>query len=469
MRATEVLQKCLGDALGSMHALRSRVLLRAVEATIHGRPLTLIDLARSWPGAERIRAPLKAFDRLLGNRHLHAEHQGIHAAMARWLVRSKQPVIVVDWSELKQDRSWHLLRAAIPVSGRTLPILDRVFPAGRQGSPTAEKQFLQRLAEVLPDGVVPVLVTDAGFRGPWFQAVEAMGWRWLGRLRNTTYLKPSGDPSSPWASCKSMHTLAKRAPRDFGLMDVARSVPLTARVVLHAKPPQGRKHHNQRGVPARNSYSGQHARREREPWSLMASPNLKLSARQLVALYARRMQIELSFRDLKSHRYGQAFEDSLTHKGPRIEVLLLLSTLAAFATWLVGMACEASGIDQWLTPFRSKRRLLRVLVVNEQRAGWTWSPEPVNADIYAGSRQAASCKTQATCPPSSTRLTSVVSDADDGARRWCPSLPLRYPFLTSSLNTPPACALASKDGTIAVIRSQTHEAAKGRRPWPWSK
>jgi len=49
MRATEVLQKCLEDALGSMHALRSRVLLRAVEATIHGRRLTLIDLARSWP------------------------------------------------------------------------------------------------------------------------------------------------------------------------------------------------------------------------------------------------------------------------------------------------------------------------------------------------------------------------------------------------------------------------------------
>lgn len=246
MCATEVLQKCLEDALGSMHALRSRVLLRAVEATIHGRRLTLIDLSRSWPGAERIRAPLKALDRLLGNRHLHAEHQSIHAAMARWLVRSKQPVIVVDWSELKQDRSWHLLRAAIPVGGRTLPILDMVFPAGKQGSPTAEKQFLQRLADVLPEGVVPVLVTDAGFRGPWFRAVEAMGWRWLGRLRNTTYLKPSDD-SSPWASCKSMYTLAKRAPRDCGLMDVARSVPLTARVVLHAKPSQGRKHHNQLG------------------------------------------------------------------------------------------------------------------------------------------------------------------------------------------------------------------------------
>jgi hypothetical protein len=216
------------------------------------------------------------------------------------------------------------------------------------------------------------LVTDAGFRGPWFRAVEAMGWQWLGRLRNTTYLKPFDDPS-PWVSCKSMYMLAKRAPHDFGLMDVARSVPLTARVVLHAKPPQGRKHHNQQGVPARNSYSRQHTRREQEPWLLMASPNLKLSARQLVALYARRMQIELSFRDLKSHRYGQAFEDSLTRKGPRIEVLLLLSTLAAFATWLVGMACEASGIDQWLTPFRSKRRLYSVMRLGREALVRRWS------------------------------------------------------------------------------------------------
>ena len=56
MRATEVLQKCLGDSLNAIHALRSRVLMRAVEATIAGRRLTLIDLARAWPDAQRIRA-----------------------------------------------------------------------------------------------------------------------------------------------------------------------------------------------------------------------------------------------------------------------------------------------------------------------------------------------------------------------------------------------------------------------------
>lgn len=380
MRATQVVQKCLSGALGGMHALRRRVLLCAVEAVIAGRRLTLMDLARSWPGAERVRAPLKALDRLLGNGHLHAEREHIYKAMARWLVRNRQPVIVIDWSDLKQDGRWYLLRAAIPVGGRTLPILDMVFPAGQQGSPKAEKQFLKRLADVLPDGVCPVLVIDAGFRGPWFRAVEAMDWQWLGRLRNTTYLKPAEVPDEPsqWVPCKAMYGLAARVPRDFGHMEIARSQPLTAHVVLHAKPPKGRKHRNRQGVPARNSNSRKNAQREREPWLLIASPSLALSARQLVALYARRMQIELSFRDLKSHRYGQAFEDSLTRKGPRIEVLLLLSALAAFATWLVGMACEASGIDQWLTPFRSKRRLYSVMRLGREALVRRWLKIPLH-------------------------------------------------------------------------------------------
>jgi hypothetical protein len=47
-----------------MHSLRGCVLLRDGGLTIHGRRLTLIDLARAWPHAERILAPLKALDRV---------------------------------------------------------------------------------------------------------------------------------------------------------------------------------------------------------------------------------------------------------------------------------------------------------------------------------------------------------------------------------------------------------------------
>jgi hypothetical protein len=144
--------------------------------------------------------------------------------MVRWLVRSDQPVIIVDWSDLKADRSWHLLRAAIAVGGRTLTVLDMVFPAGQQGSPRAEKLFLRRLAAVLPENVKPILVTDAGFRGPWFRAVEAMNWHWLGRLRNRTQLKPVEAPNDldQWVPCKAMYEQYMGKTRDFGLMDVTR-------------------------------------------------------------------------------------------------------------------------------------------------------------------------------------------------------------------------------------------------------
>ena len=85
------------------------------------------------------------------------------------------------------------------------------------------------------------------------------------------------------------------------------------------------------------------------------------------------MQIELSFRELKSRCCGQAVEDSLTRHGKRIELLLLLGASATFATWLVGMACEAAGVDQWLTRFRFKRGLYPVMGLGREALVRRWS------------------------------------------------------------------------------------------------
>jgi len=378
MRASRVLQKCLGRSLESMHEARSRVLLRSVEALLASRRLTLMDVARAWPDAERVRAPLKAFDRLLSNRHLHREREQIYADMARWLLRSERPVIVIDWSDLKADKAWCLLRAAVPVGGRTLPVLDMVFPGKQQGTPTAEKLFLERLRRLIPSTARPILITDAGFRRPWFQAVSAMGWNWVGRLRHRTLVKPI-DVDAPWVSCRALYALATARPRDMGLMDTVRNAPWACRVVVYRKPPRGRKHRNRFGHVARSKVSLQCASREREPWLIVASPALAdLSARQLVALYGRRMQIELSFRDLKSHRYGQGFEDSLTRSGKRIEVLLLVNALTAFASWLAGLACEALDIAHWLSPRRSTRKLYSVVRLGREALVRSWSIEPIS-------------------------------------------------------------------------------------------
>lgn len=377
MRASGVLQKCLSSSLGTMHALRSRVLLQAVEALLHGRRLTLMDVARAWPGAERVRAPLKAFDRLLSNPHLHDEREQLYGGMAGWLLRSERPVVVIDWSDLKADKAWCLLRAAVPVGGRTLPLLDMVFPGKLQGTPAAEQRFLQRLRRLVPEGIKPILVTDAGFRAPWFRAVAKMGWDWVGRLRHRTLVRPADiQEEDAWVPSRALYELASTSPRDMGLMETVRNAPWVCRVVLYRKAPKGRKNRTRVGKIARSKVSLQAAAREREPWLIVASPALKaLSARHLVTLYGRRMQIELSFRDLKSHRYGQGFEDSLTRSGKRIEILLLVNALAAFASWLAGLACEATGIDRWLSPVPSARRLYSVLRVGREALIRSWPME----------------------------------------------------------------------------------------------
>lgn len=271
-------------------------------------------------------------------------------------------------------------RAAVPIGGRTLPVLDMVFPGKEQGTPAAEKRFLRRLQTLVPPSVRPVLVTDAGFRTPWFRAVSEMGWYWAGRLRHTTLVKPVDIPNrnEEWVPCRALHVLASAVPRDMGLMDTVRGAPWICRLVVYAKAGRGRKHRNRRDRTqiARSSASRKAAAREREPWLIVASPELTdLSARHLVTLYARRMQIELSFRDLKSHRYGQGFEDSLTRSGSRIEILLLVNALAAFASWLAGLACEAIGIAHWLSPVRSKRRLYSTLRIGREALVRQWPME----------------------------------------------------------------------------------------------
>ncbi|MBT2143980.1 MULTISPECIES: hypothetical protein [unclassified Rhodanobacter] len=112
---------------------------------------------------------------------------------------------------------------------------------------------------------------------------------------------------------------------------------------------------------------------------VVASPALAdLSARQLVALLWAAHADRMSFRDLKSHRYGQGFEDSLTHSGKRIDILLLVNALAAFASWLAGLACEAADMVHWLSPRRSSRKLYSVLHLGREALIKAWAMEPIS-------------------------------------------------------------------------------------------
>lgn len=116
-----------------------------------------------------------------------------------------------------------MLRAALPVGGRALTLYDEVHPLQNVGNRCVQQAFLRTLQRFLPAGVTPILVTDAGFRSPWFRAVEQLGWTFVGRVRNRDLVR--FEPASPWISCKSLYARARVTPKTVGACDLVRSQP----------------------------------------------------------------------------------------------------------------------------------------------------------------------------------------------------------------------------------------------------
>jgi hypothetical protein len=354
MHALRILHRCVAPLLAGIHRRRLAGLLEAVAATVSGPRLTLTDIGRRFGGGTDLRHRIKRADRLLGNRHLQHDSRGIDGALARMLLAGvAEPLIVIDWSDLKADQSLHLLRASLPVGGRSLTLYEEVHPQRSLGGRQIQHRFLQRLAELIPATAAPIIVADAGFRVPFYREVERLGWRWVGRVRGRDYLKLQ----HRWRSCKRLFEQATTTPTALGIGEWVRSNPLQAVFVLVRQPQQGRRDKTASGQRARSNKSREAARRAREPWLLVASTGFAdWSAKRLVKVYRQRMQIELSFRDLKSQHFGSGLECSASKGIGRFTVLVLIASLAALLLWLIGTAAERSGWHTRMRPGSGKRR-----------------------------------------------------------------------------------------------------------------
>lgn len=346
MRATAVLQKLLRRSIPSLHLKRLSAITAVVGGALAGGRLTLSSLARSLDSSCPVRHRVKRVDRLLGNTHLHDERLQLYRLLCDLLIGDKpEPILIVDWSDLKADRRWLLLRASVWVHGFALPVYEEVHPLKRQHSPRVQRDFLLTLRTLLAEHVRPILVSDAGFRSPWFQEVERIGWHWLGRIRNRTMVEFEGG----WRHCKKLYPQATGTPQDLGEHGITRANPVTGRLALFRKSPKNRRHFNCYGKVARNSNSRKSAQREREPWLIAASVSLRdKTALDLINLYRIRMRIEHSFRTLKSHQFGFAFEDSQSRSAERIAVLLLIHALALLLAWIAGWAAQRTGLRSQL-------------------------------------------------------------------------------------------------------------------------
>jgi hypothetical protein len=340
MQARQVLHRLIETACPWIHAVRRQALSVVVLSAMTGGRLTVTDLGRSLRSEAKEKHCIKRADRLLSNRHLQEERFEVYAALARLLIGCAfRPVVIVDWSDLDEAKTHFLLRASTPVGGRAVTLYEEVHTLKTKEKPNTHRAFLKRLQTILPEGCRPIIVTDAGFRTPWFTQVEDYGWDWIGRIRHRHQVRL--DKTKDWVACKSFYSRATAIPKALGSAHLTKSNPLECQLVLYKAKPKGRSKMNRFGERSRSRHSEKNAARNREPWLLATSlPSGSKLAQRVVALYAARMQIEEAFRDLKSSRFGLSLEYSGTRELERLQILLLIGSLALIVLWLLGKATE---------------------------------------------------------------------------------------------------------------------------------
>lgn len=351
----------------SIHAKRRSGLLAAVQAAVSGSRLTLSDLGRGLCTPVAVKHSIKRIDRLLGNARLHAEAVQVYEMLARrHLAGISTPLLIVDWSDLSADRRWQLLRASVALEGRSVTLYEEVHPLSRASGRGVHKSFLARLGAMLPPDCRPIVITDAGFRSPWFQLVNAIGWHFVGRIRNRDMIRPLG--GQDWIGCKCLYARARAHAQALGRYQYVRSNPAICDLVLIKRAAQGRHKRSVLGNKVRSRHSLKQSRCQREPWLLAVSPSLShLSAQAVVALYAQRMQIEEAFRDLKSERFGLGLSTCRSKQGRRLSILLLIASLALFVLRLIGEAAKARQLQfQFQSNTRRSRPVLSVITLGLQ-------------------------------------------------------------------------------------------------------
>ncbi len=335
MRALGILQRQFESDLEGVHVARVRVLFAAAFTALKSGRVSLTSLGRAIAGRTAPKHGIKRIDRLLGNSKLHEEHVTFCRAIARRLIApGSRPVLLVDWTAVT-PQLWALV-AAVCFEGRALIVYAETHPISRYLKPDVNAEFLRRLQAVLPPGCTPIVVTDAGFRTPWMKLVAGLGWDYISRARAPA--KVRHDKGCAWSEIEDVWRYLRSTPSDLGRYEIGARNRYPCRFV------GVRKRAKSMSRPlVRDQGTARQLRNAREPWILATS--LTCSAARVVAIYRCRMQIEETFRDAKSTRFGLSLSHARTRSENRANVLLLLASLAHLVAVLLGVAAETTRLQ----------------------------------------------------------------------------------------------------------------------------
>jgi hypothetical protein len=305
--------------------------------------LFLTGLGRGACSKTKTSSNIEKVNRLLGNKHLHLERSTFYESMALQLIPGwMSPWIHIDWSCINATTNLYLLRASLSVKGRSIILYEECHPKKKENNHAVHRQFLKNLKAILPPCEPPVIVTDAGFRAPWFMAVREMGWHFVGRLRNKNLVLIEN--TQTWQLSSSFFEQATGKPAHSGHALLTEKEQVPVHMVLYKEKSKNRHKRNINKKISASGKSKRYSKASKEPWLLVTSlTQARVNPNHIVNIYRQRMRIEENFRDTKCPHYGLGLKNSLTRTPERMAILLLIAAIATWAAWLAGIITTLAG------------------------------------------------------------------------------------------------------------------------------
>jgi Transposase DDE domain len=343
MQQLQLLHKEFAKELPFIHKTRLNCLMDTCIAASTSNTLFLTGLGRGILSKTKTSSNIEKVNRLLGNKHLQLERTNFYAAMAlRLIPKWMSPWIHVDWSCINPTTNLYLLRASLSIKGRSIVLYEECHPKKKENNHGVHQQFLKNLKAILPPCKPPVIVTDAGYRAPWFIAVRQMGWHFVGRLRNKNLVLMNDTTS--WQLSASFFEQATGKPTHLGQALLTEEKQVPVHLVLYKGKSKNRHKRNLNRKICASGKSKKHSKAAKEPWLLVSSlPQARDNPAHIVNIYRQRMRIEENFRDTKCPHYGLGLKNSLTRAPERMAILLLIAAIATWAAWLAGLITLLAG------------------------------------------------------------------------------------------------------------------------------
>lgn len=348
MQAVKFLHNYLSNYCEEIHSNRLQAVMDVAVGLQKCQSLALSSMGRNLEGPIAIKHKIKKVDRLENNEYLHGEleklYEGLSSYIFQYLSKEADTPIIIDLCYLKDNKDIQMLSAEVALKGRSLPLYREVFKAGELSG--RAKGFLEKLSPCLPTNSKVIIVMDAGFGEDWFSAVESMGWNWLVRVRGVVQIRLT--ENSDWLKIEDFIDNIGQKAQHYPNAQIIKQYGRTCRIIAKREPLKNTKE-KYRKNPAGfyNAGNKSYSRSKREPWILGTNLPISHNTTQVINFYKKRMQIEESFRDLKSHRFGIGGRYARTECINRWNVKMLLASIVQIIYWVIGVVAHSQNFQKY--------------------------------------------------------------------------------------------------------------------------